>query len=189
MKKMGIIKKRLLVSSIIVLGLLLVYYQYFLLPLLTETGEIKKELVENEEKLRRMRDADEGANPLVSSVKSLEAKLDDIETVLPPAPEASGIIVDIEEFSAAADVKLLSMDFNTEAASEPSEMDAQGTKGCLEIPMGVYVSGNFKCILDFLEEIENADRMYRVDGFELSTSGVGKSNTFNLSVALRAFYY
>ncbi len=179
-----IIRKKFLISSVVLLGLLTVYYKYFLKPLFQEVKEIGKELRANEERLIGLKDADNESVFITSHVRTLESRLEELEAIIPSVPGIPGIIADMEIFSETVGVELLGIDIDIKPVSEAA---AQGVANCLEMPIQVHVIGNFKCILYFLEELENAHRMYNVSELYIFNPDTGRSKDLNLVIKLRTY--
>ncbi|MDD2574332.1 MAG: type 4a pilus biogenesis protein PilO [Bacillota bacterium] len=180
-------RERFLVVLAIVAGLLFVYYQYFLTPLLAEVDAIKEEVREKEERLLSLRDTDNETVSLLSDIAELETKLNKLEVMVPANPRRPEVVTRLEASAKAAGVELLSIDFDMAAATGSGRGDNREERGYFEIPVQIYISGAYGNILDYLRELESAGRLYNVKGFDLFIDYSENKYILDMTLDLHAY--
>jgi type IV pilus assembly protein PilO len=180
-------RERFLVVLVIVAGLLFVYYQYFLTPLLAEVYEIREEVKQKEERLGSLRDSDNEIKTLLSGIEELKTKILELEYLSPVNPRRPEIVTQLEALSKAAGVKLLSVDFFMAALHGSGGGDAKEERSYIEIPVQVNISGNYDNIIHFLKQLENAKRLYSIKGFNLLSAYAKNGEALDMSIDLHAY--
>lgn len=180
-------KKKSLGLMVIALGLIFIYYRYFFLPLQTEIAVIKEELIENENRLRDSGGIDDEIGSPMMAIETLEIQLKEQKMRIPSEPDMHDIIIDLDAFSKAAGVKLLGMDFKTKDVPDLGGRVNPKERNCLEVSVRVYISGTYEDAVNFLRELEGANRLYRVTGFELFTMGLEYENVLEIVIDLCAY--
>lgn len=180
-------REKFLVVLVFAAGILFVYYQYFLTPLLAEVDAIQEEVKQSEERLGGLGDTDNEIKTLLSGIEELETKIKELEYLIPLNPRRPEIITRLEAFSKAAGVRLLSIDFHMAAFNRIREGDAKEEKGYIEIPVQVNISGAYGDIIRFLKKLENAERLYNVKGFNLLSGYTESKEVLDMSIDLHAY--
>jgi Tfp pilus assembly protein PilO len=180
-------KERILVLTVAVSVLILVYHRYYLSPLLAEIRALREELGENRERLGGLKATGNEAEYLLKDIESIKTRICELEVLVPQNPDAPGIIAHMEAFSKAAGVELLSIDFDGGFASGIESEGSMMKRGCLEIPVQVFISGTYENIIGFLEQLEGWERMCSITGFDIFTAQPEDKGVLDMKIYLCAY--
>jgi len=154
-----------------------------------ETESVVAQNAVNEATLIKLKDQFAG-------IDALRADLAEAQVVVPPAFDQALLIGQIGDIAKSNDVTVLSLSFTeptpfVEASSDDPELSAALSKvspqNFLVVPVDIAVAGKYSDVMNFVDELQNGDRLLLVHDLLLSEGEVESSANVTLSLASEVF--
>lgn len=179
MRKMRIkLSKRevLLISLLAVTALLYGYLSYFIFPSYTRITELETELMMKRKVAVDREEARKKLQVLDSYLEKSRLELECMEKMIPYNVRLPELVVNIDN-----KVSDLGMDIKSIAIGEP---DAANKEYAI-VPVKVSMVGKYDSIIEFIRYIENNERKFIIDSFDLAPEKRGEIMPFD--IAMRTF--
>jgi len=177
MTRIKLSKRELVLVSILAVSLLAYLYLNFLLfPGYTKISELTSELQQKKAIAADKEAAVKKLAQLDSLLKDEQLQLEDMEKKIPCNVRLPELIVNID-----GKVKEIGMDIQSISIGDVD----QANKDYGIIPINVAMEGNFDGVMDFIKYIEDTEREYIIDSFELSP--VKRALPMSFSISMRTF--
>ena len=179
-------RRTLLISGAVGMVAVIAWYMMFFAPKGKEISRVGDEISAAEEdetslrgQLTRLTEIDENA-------PAIEAELGKYADAIPTTPNLASFILGANEIAVTSGITWLSV-----APSEPSVSTVPGAPST--IGLSIQIEGGFFQVLDYLNRLEDLERLVVVDSIQVSTSasedsgsGSGATDPSLLSVQLSA---
>jgi len=169
---------RLIAAGAAVLVLAIVWYLLLLAPKSNQLSTAHKQLADAKDQETQLQSTLRRLQALAQQRPSRQAELERLQAAVPPAPDLAGFILSADKIALDAGV-----DWQSVSPAPPAPGAAGGPS---TISMTIQVQGGFFQVLDYLNRIEDLDRVVVVDTLQLSTSDTDNPASPKLSVNLAA---
>lgn len=184
--------KKIILISLLPALLTLIFIAYVVMPAIADLNETKNNLetekaalAETQEKLILLKEN----SKLSKDVQKLKDKVFDFNVQVPPKDEIAVLLVDVGKFANDSNVKILSLNSETEKSLEietpkinKNKIETEKNKKVSnppvlfsEIPLKLSVVGCYSDVLNFINEIENYQRKITITGISVSNYSKNKN--------------
>lgn len=170
--------KRGLLVGLIAGGVVLVLLWYFVLfaPTSTDLDDTRSQVAQAQSQRQQLQDEIRRLKELSSNAAQQQATLRTLRAAVPPTPDLASFILQANDIATAAGIDWLSI-----SPTPPAANTGGGPPSSIALSM--QVNGGFFEVLDYLNRLENMERLLLVDAINVSTSatagsgGTGSSGT------------
>jgi Tfp pilus assembly protein PilO len=155
--------KRGMLIGVIGGGVLLVVLWYLLLfaPTSSDLNDTRDEVAAAEDQKQQLENEIRRLKELSNNQTEQEADLRALRAAIPPTPDLGAFILQANEIASASGIEWLSI-----SPSPPAASGANST-----IALSMQVEGGFYQLMDYLNRMEDMDRLVIIDAVSISTGG------------------
>jgi Tfp pilus assembly protein PilO len=152
-------------------ALLLIVAWYFLLfaPTSNDLNDTRDEVTAAERQQQELENSIRRLKELSANQTQQEADLRTLRAAIPPTPDLGAFILQANEIATASGIDWLSI--------SPSPPAANTSGANSTIALSIQVDGGFFQVLDYLNRLEDLDRLVIVDDVSVSSGGEGAGGT------------
>jgi type II secretory pathway component PulM len=164
--------KRSVLIGVIAGGVVLVLLWYFVLfsPTSSKLDSTRADVASAQSQKQQLENTIQQLKELSRNAAQQQAKLAALRAAVPPTPDLGAFILQANDIATASGIDWLSI--------TPSPPAASGTGGPTStIRVAMQVQGGFYQVLDYLNRLENMQRLVIVDTINVSAGGAGGGTT------------
>jgi Tfp pilus assembly protein PilO len=151
--------------------LIIVWYFLFFAPTSNDLDDTRKDVTAAESQKQELQNAIRRLKELSANQTQQEADLRTLRAAIPPTPDLGEFILQANEIASASGIEWLSI-----SPSPPTASGANST-----IALSIQVNGGFFQVLDYLNRMEDLERLVIIDGVSISTGGAASSSSSSAS--------
>jgi Tfp pilus assembly protein PilO len=144
-----------------------VWYLLLFAPASSELSDTKDEVAAAEDQKQELEGQIARLKELSNNQTQQQADLNALRAAIPPTPDLGAFILQANEIASASGVDWLSI--------SPSPPTATTTSANSSIAISMQIEGGFFQLLDYLNRMEDMERLVIVDSVSISTGGEGES--------------
>ncbi|OGX29747.1 MAG: hypothetical protein A3F87_03545 [Omnitrophica WOR_2 bacterium RIFCSPLOWO2_12_FULL_51_24] len=159
--------------------------QFAMAPSFRKLGSLKKEIVKEQETLKKDQALVASKSQLQARLASMQGKLKDYEKALPPYREMPNILQKIAEVAYESKVKIIKIEpLRTEKPAEAAkakvaapvkpgakpEAPKKSAAIYMEIPIHVETKGGYHALGEFINKVETSDNIMSVGEIEIKAN-------------------
>lgn len=169
--------EKMILTGILGFIIIFVIIQFMMVPSLGKLNNLKKEIIKEQETLKRDQALVASKAQLQSRLASVQEKLKDYEKALPPYREMPNILQKIGEEAYGCKVKVTKIEpLRTEkpaAAAKPGAKPETANKPAAiytEIPIQVEANGGYHALGEFINRIETSGNVMSIGDIEIKAN-------------------
>lgn len=172
----------LILSVILGLIVLLLFWFFFVSPQRSELAEVRAQVAAEEARTQQLTAELSRLQDLQENAAELEAELETIRRFVPARPELANFIFQVQDAANAAGLDFVQI--SPELPDSPPEGAALA-----EVRAGITASGGYFALQDFLRRLHDLDRAVRVDTLDISAQDVTGTFGTRLSMQMNARFF
>ncbi|MCM8711513.1 type 4a pilus biogenesis protein PilO [Clostridium sp. SYSU_GA19001] len=183
MKNLSKREKIMLITA----SVLLVLYGYFrllLLPVITEIQVTTKNINKYTEELNSQNSIKLISQNNKNQLEELKSKIQETLKALPESERNPEIAYKVKVLGDKSGVDIDFLSFESAQIAKQDEKNSLNELGIIQVPLTVQVIGEYKNILNFINSIENDNRIAEVDRVEIS----GEDSKLKASISFSYLY-
>jgi Tfp pilus assembly protein PilO len=145
--------------------LVLLWYFLFFAPTSSDLNDTRDEVATAERQQQELENSIRRLKELSANQTQQEADLRTLRAAIPPTPDLGAFILQANEIATASGIDWLSI--------SPSPPAANTSGANSTIALSIQVDGGFFQVLDYLNRLEDLDRLVIVDDVSVSSGGEG----------------
>lgn len=172
---------------LITASVLLVLYGYFrllLLPVITEIQVTTKNINKYTEELNSQNSIKLISQNNKNQLEELKSKIQETLKALPESERNPEIAYKVKVLGDKSGVDIDFLSFESAQIAKQDEKNSLNELGIIQVPLTVQVIGEYKNILNFINSIENDNRIAEVDRVEIS----GEDSKLKASISFSYLY-
>ncbi|MEW9082002.1 type 4a pilus biogenesis protein PilO [Caldanaerobacter subterraneus] len=173
-------REKFLIYFALVFAFFAIYYQFYLIPKLSEIDNLSQEIKLKRQILSQVSSL-KGEN-LQKSLAKWEKEVEELNAILPDEKDAEFVILDLQRMASDSGVKIRSINF--ENASQEEKNKEQKEEFAVT-PISVTAFGSYDGLISFMKSLQESRRLLTIQSFEMQKD----QNSENLFLNVLLFAY
>jgi len=173
-------REKFLIYFALIFAFFAIYYQFYLLPNLSEMDSLSQEIKLKRQILSQVSSL-KGEN-LQRSLAKWEKEVEELNTILPDEKDIEFVILDLQRMASDSGVKIRSINFENATQEEKS---GEPKEEFVVTPISVTAFGSYEGLISFMKSLQESKRLLTIKSFEMQRD----QNSENLFLNVLLFAY